>query len=224
MKTTFCHPLCVLLLLVFAGQAHSATIYAYVDTDGKLFVSGKKDDERFVRFEPKRRVTPKVTVRKAAWVTKQKVSPFASQTTQNWQTAVNIPIHSKALHYTPLINDIAEETGVNANLLHAIIQVESAYNPGATSPKGAQGLMQLIPATAQRFGVEQSYDPEANVRGGARYIKKLLARFDNNLHLALAAYNAGEGSVQKYNNTIPPYPETQAYVVRVLSLFTQRGE
>jgi soluble lytic murein transglycosylase-like protein len=128
------------------------------------------------------------------------------------------------LYYTTLINNIAEEIGVNANLLHAIIQVESAYNPSATSSKGAQGLMQLIPATAERFGVDHSYDPAANVRGGARYVKNLLVRFDNNLQLALAAYNAGEGTVQKYNNTIPPYPETQAYVTRVLSLFAQREE
>jgi len=213
-----------LLLWVFAGQAICAPIYAYVDTDGKLSVSQKKDDERFVRFDPKKRVTPKVTTRKVAWVAKRIGLPFAPQTTQNEPIAINIPIHNKALHYTPLINDIANEIGVNANLLHAIIQVESAYNPQATSPKGAQGLMQLIPATAGRFGVEKSYDPAANVRGGAKYIKNLLTRFDNNLHLALAAYNAGEGTVQRYNNTIPPYPETQAYVVKVLSLFTQREE
>jgi hypothetical protein len=231
MKMTFLRSLyrtlCALPLLIFVGQADCSNVYAYVDKQGKLFVSEKKSDERFVRFEPKRRVTPKVTARKAAWVTKRIGSQFA-QTTQNeqikGQIAANIPIHTKALHYTPLINDIADEVGVNANLLHAIIQVESAYNPQATSPKGAQGLMQLIPATAERFGVEKSYDPVANVRGGAKYIKNLLARFDNNLHLALAAYNSGEGTVQRYNNTIPPYPETQAYVVKVLSLFTQRED
>jgi SLT domain-containing protein len=219
--------LCALPIMLFVGQADCSNVYAYVDKQGKLFVSEKKTDERFVRFEPKKRVTPKVTVRKTAWVTKRIGSPFA-QTTQNeqikGQITANIPIHNKAVHYTPLINGIADEVGVNANLLHAIIQVESAYNPEATSPKGAQGLMQLIPATAERFGVEKSYDPAANVRGGAKYIKNLLTRFDNNLQLALAAYNAGEGTVQRYNNTIPPYPETQAYVVKVLSLFTQREE
>jgi len=206
------------LLLLLVGQANATAIYAYVDTQGKLLISEKKDDARFVRFEPKRRATSKITERKTAWINQPIASPFAIQ------TAINLPTHKKALRYTPLINNIAEEIGVNANLLHAMIQVESAYNPAATSSKGAQGLMQLIPATAQRFGVEQSYDPEANIRGGARYMKTLLAQFDNNLQLALAAYNAGEGAVQRYNNTVPPYLETQLYVVRVLSLFTQRGE
>lgn len=201
------------LLLGLSGsvaQCAYADIYAYVDTEGKLLVSEKKEDGRFVRFDPKQRISPKTIVKKRYWPTKQIHFPLA--------------IHKKATEYTPLVNDIAEEIGVNANLLHAIIQVESAYNPAATSHKGAQGLMQLIPATAERFGVEQSYDPESNVRGGARYIKNLLTLFNNNLQLALAAYNAGEGAVRKYNNTIPPYPETQAYVSRVLSLYTQRDE
>jgi len=217
MKLAFVRCLGVWLLFGFASQSHAAPIYAYVDTQGKLLISETKDDVRFVRFEPKRRVTPKITERKTVWLSRQIAPSFAAQTT------TYLPIHKKALLYTSLIDDISQETGVNANLLHAIIQVESAYNPAATSPKGAQGLMQLIPATAQRFGVEQSYDPEANIRGGARYMKRLLAQFDNNLQLALAAYNAGEGSVQRYNNTIPPYPETQAYVIQVLSLFMQRG-
>lgn len=216
MKVAAVRCLGVWLLFWFASQSHAAPIYAYVDTQGNLSISDKKDDARFVRFEPKRRVTPRITERKTIWVNRQIAPSFAAQIT------THLPIHKKALHFSTLIDDIAQETGVNANLLHAIIQVESAYNPAATSPKGAQGLMQLIPATAQRFGVEQSYDPEANIRGGARYMKRLLAQFDNNLQLALAAYNAGEGSVQRYNNRIPPYPETQAYVVRVLSLFKQR--
>lgn len=210
----------VLLLLICAGSAHGAEVYAYVDTEGKLLISEKKEDERFVRFDPQRRIVPKITTRNATWAPK-----WANKRAMQYEpAALYIPIHTKAAHYSPLINDIAQETGVNANLLHAMIQVESAYNPSATSSKGAQGLMQLIPSTAERFGVTQSYDPEANVRGGARYIKNLLARFDNNLQLALAAYNAGEGTVQKYNNTIPPYPETQAYVSRVLSLFIKREE
>lgn len=216
-----CHIVKAIPLLALLGaECAYADIYAYVDTEGKLLVSEKKEDDRFVRFDPKRpissRISRKVTAGTTSWIT------FAPRLTPSQQNTIGI--HKKAVQYTPLINDIAQETGVNANLLHAIIQVESAYNPAATSSKGAQGLMQLIPTTAQRFGVLQSYDPESNVRGGARYIKNLLTLFDNNLQLALAAYNAGEGAVQKYNNTIPPYPETQAYVSRVLSLFTQREE
>lgn len=221
----------ILPLLIFAGQANCADIYAYVDTQGKLVISEKKSDVRYVRFDSTRRVTSmsasassRVMPLKTSWTAKRIASRLAPKPLPEKQTTIdNAPIHGKALHYTPLVNDIADEVGVHANLLHAIIQVESAYNPRATSPKGAQGLMQLIPATAARFGVERSYDPESNVRGGARYVKNLLARFNNNLHLTLAAYNAGEGAVQKYNNTIPPYPETQAYVSKVLALFEQRG-
>ena len=102
--------------------------------------------------------------------------------------------------------------------LHAVISAESGYNPNARSPKNAQGLMQLIPATARRFGVNDPYDPIENLHGGARYLRWLLDLFTD-LRLALAAYNAGEGAVQRYGNTIPPYPETRTYVQRVLEFY-----
>jgi hypothetical protein len=103
-------------------------------------------------------------------------------------------------------------------LMHAVISAESSYNPWAVSPKGAMGLMQLMPGTAERFGVSNPYDPVANMHGGARYLRWLLDRF-NDPRLAVAAYNAGEGAVQKYGNQIPPYQETQTYVVRVLDFY-----
>jgi len=121
--------------------------------------------------------------------------------------------------YNPLIQDVATSTDLEPELLHAIIQVESAYNPKAVSPKGAVGLMQLMPATAKRFGVTDRTDPAFNVYGGARYFNYLLTLFNNNKRLALAGYNAGENAVIRYGNKIPPYRETQNYVKKVMKLY-----
>lgn len=120
---------------------------------------------------------------------------------------------------TPYIERASRLFGLEEALLHAVIKAESAYRPDAVSPKGAVGLMQLMPATAKRYGVRDRYDPEDNIEGGARYLRDLLKMFDNNMRLAVAAYNAGEGAVRKYGNTIPPYQETQYYVSRVMSLY-----
>jgi Transglycosylase SLT domain len=114
-----------------------------------------------------------------------------------------------------IIDEMAKKYDVDPLLVHSMIQVESAYNPYAVSPKGAQGLMQLMPATARRFGVANSFDVRDNIEGGVRYLKYLDSLFPDDLRLKLAAYNAGEGAVWKYNNKIPPYPETQQYVYKV---------
>ncbi len=113
----------------------------------------------------------------------------------------------------------AEENGLPPELLHAVIRHESNYDPKALSPRGAAGLMQLMPATATELGVPDVWDPAANIEGGARYLKGLLTRFDQDLSLALAAYNAGPGAVLSNGRTIPPYPETQLYVPRVMHEF-----
>ena len=117
---------------------------------------------------------------------------------------------------TPLIEKVAKEQRLHPGLLHAMVRIESAYNPQAVSKKGAQGLMQLMPATANRYGVADSYDPKQNLEGGARYMKDLLALFEYDIRLALAAYNAGENAVKRYGNSIPPFPETINYVDKVL--------
>jgi soluble lytic murein transglycosylase-like protein len=113
-----------------------------------------------------------------------------------------------------IVERIAAEQSLPAELLHSVIQVESNYNPGAVSPKGAQGLMQLMPETAHRFGVPDSFDPVENIQGGAKYLKYLLELYKGDYPRALAAYNAGEKAVARYGG-IPPYAETQNYVTQV---------
>ena len=112
-----------------------------------------------------------------------------------------------------LVEETAKNYALNPELVDSVIQVESNYNPHAVSPKGAQGLMQLMPATARRFGVVNSFDPKQNIEGGVRYLKFLQDRFKDD-RLAIAAYNAGEGAVDKYGN-VPPYAETIDYVAKV---------
>jgi soluble lytic murein transglycosylase-like protein len=123
--------------------------------------------------------------------------------------------------YRDLIDRASVTHGVDARLVRAVIQVESAYQARARSPKGAMGLMQLMPETARRYAVENPFDPAANVEAGTRYLKSLLDRFP--LNIALAAYNAGEAAVQRFGG-VPPYPETRAYVGRILKLVSARAD
>ena len=121
------------------------------------------------------------------------------------------------------IAKVADLYQVPEALVHAVIATESAYDPNAVSRAGAVGLMQLMPATAKRYGVTNRRDPTANLTGGTRYLRDLLLRFDSNLELALAGYNAGENAVEKYGNRILPFPETQNYVRKVLKLYSQQS-
>ncbi len=121
--------------------------------------------------------------------------------------------------YSPIIAKAAAKYQIDEKLLHAVIQAESAYDVKAVSSAGAVGLMQLMPATAKRYGVSNRTNAAENIDGGTHYIKDLFKMFDSNLDLVLASYNAGEGAVKKYNNTIPPYPETRGYVKKVLGLY-----
>jgi len=110
-----------------------------------------------------------------------------------------------------IIFEVGERQGVDPRFIHAVIWQESKYDPAAHSHAGAQGLMQLMPATAKRFGCDDTNDPEKNIEAGTKYLSWLLKRFDGNVELTLAGYNAGEGAVDKYNG-VPPYNETQNYV------------
>jgi len=125
------------------------------------------------------------------------------------------PEHRKVMD---LVLKLAPEYGVYPRLAMAIIRAESNFNPAALSPKNAQGLMQLIPETAERFNVKKPFDPEQNIRGGLSYLRWLLAYFKGDVALVAAAYNAGEGAVNRFGG-IPPYPETQGYVKRIREIF-----
>jgi hypothetical protein len=127
--------------------------------------------------------------------------------------------------FSGLIEAAARKAAVNPALVHAIIAVESGYNPEARSPKGAIGLMQLMPATASRFGVtDPASSPEANLRAGTRYLRYLMQLFDDQLELVLAAYNAGEHAVMRHGNRIPPFRETQKYVPAVMARYHEWRE
>jgi soluble lytic murein transglycosylase-like protein len=131
----------------------------------------------------------------------------------NGTDSVQVPDYGA--RFAPIIDQISAKHGVDANLVRAVIKVESAYQEHARSRKGAMGLMQLMPATARQYGVSDPYDAQSNIEGGIRYLKSLLEQFE--LKLALAAYNAGEAAVRRFGG-IPPYPETRNYVNRILDL------
>jgi soluble lytic murein transglycosylase-like protein len=129
----------------------------------------------------------------------------------------------RAASLQPLIDNVARLYAHEPQLLNALIHVESRFNPDAVSPKGAIGLMQVMPATAERMGLRDPtralFDPASNLHAGARYLRLLLDMFAGQIELAIAAYNAGEGAVIKYGRRIPPYPETEAYVRQVMELY-----
>ncbi|MGL4186222.1 MAG: lytic transglycosylase domain-containing protein, partial [Thiotrichaceae bacterium] len=129
-------------------------------------------------------------------------------------------LHRRAQPHLASISTYSQQYGVDAAIVKAVIAVESCYNTAALSPKGAQGLMQLIPDTAARFGVTNAFDSSENIRGGTKYLSWLINRYNGDFSKAVAAYNAGEGAVDRYQG-IPPYAETQQYVQRVLSLYNR---
>ena len=117
--------------------------------------------------------------------------------------------------FEPLVQEHARRHALRPELVRAVIQVESGFNPQARSPRGAMGLMQLMPKTAAELGVRNPYDPAENIRGGCTYLRKLMDRYNGNEELALAAYNAGAEAVDRHGKTVPPYRETRDYVKRV---------
>jgi soluble lytic murein transglycosylase-like protein len=132
---------------------------------------------------------------------------------------VIIQLKGDIVPYDDLIAKASERYRIDSALVKAVIKAESNFNHRAVSPVGARGLMQLMPATAATLQVKDSFHPETNIDGGVRYLRYLMNMFNGNLPLVLAAYNAGENAVMRHNNRIPPYPETQTYVKRVLNYF-----
>lgn len=195
--------LCLALTALVPLHTQAASgIFGFVDEDGVEHLSNIPDDKRYRlvladRFEPAR-------------------------------TALRAPRGVFALPYgqRPFHDSVmraSSDTGVDAKLLHAVISVESGYNQGAVSPKGATGLMQLLPSTARRYGTVNLLDPSENIRAGARYLRDLLGMFDNNMELALAAYNAGENAVIRHGRRLPPYAETRRYVPLVVAHYQRLG-
>lgn len=123
--------------------------------------------------------------------------------------------------FAAAVSAAAQEAALDPALLHAVIAAESGHNPRAVSPRGAQGLMQLMPATSRRFGLSDPYDPVQNIRAGASYLRELKAMFKGDLSLMLAAYNAGPGAVMRFGSRIPPFEETRRYVPKVMQLYSK---
>jgi soluble lytic murein transglycosylase-like protein len=195
-----------LVLLALAAPPCSADIYGYVDEHGAHFADAPLDS-RYKLYAKTRPAQP---------VEAPKLEAKAPETLD--YVKVMAPTRA-ARRYAGMIARVAREQKVEPALLHAVVMAESAYNPQARSPKGATGLMQLMPATGKRYGAKDLLNPLQNLRAGARYLRALLELFDNNLGLAIAAYNAGEGAVMRSGNAIPPYPETRKYVPRVLEYY-----
>jgi soluble lytic murein transglycosylase-like protein len=189
----------VIFLALFISSEVAADIYKYTDNAGRVYYTD----------EPRNSLYKRIIKTKA----------FRYPTSSNYTGKVNAFSGANKKRFTDLIEQAANRHQVDAKLVHAVIQTESAYNSTAQSPKGAVGLMQLMPDTARRFGVTDRNDPDQNVDGGTRYLKYLINLFNPNIDLAVAAYNAGENAVIRYNNSIPPYPETQNYVKQVLALY-----
>ena len=185
-------------ILLYSGFSY-ADIYKHTDADGHVFYTDKP--EKGLSYKRILKTKPKVKKAKKA-----KNSSYRN-------------LAKNKEKYSGLIAKAAEKYDIDQDLLHAVILTESAYKVDALSSAGAVGLMQLMPATAERYGVKDRKNAEQNIDGGAHYIKDLLKMFKSNLYLVLASYNAGENAVKKYNNSIPPYPETRRYVKKVLKSY-----
>ncbi|WP_200156881.1 lytic transglycosylase domain-containing protein [Allochromatium vinosum] len=198
-----------------------ADIYKYVDAAGNVYFTDAPLQGSRYRLEwhrESRKVAREVTTRLKPEPSTSIASRGRIITSQSVAVLNQSQSQRRALyHHFVLAN--ARRYGLSPSLLHAVIRAESAYNPAAVSRAGAQGLMQLMPGTAARYGVRDSFDPAENIRGGSAYLRDLLDLFDQDVKLALAGYNAGEGAVIKHGRQIPPYTETQDYVRKVLSFY-----
>jgi soluble lytic murein transglycosylase-like protein len=180
--------------------AAHADIYRYVDENGGVHFTNVPNDPRFTLYLATQKAPDAVT------------NVLAARGVRSYPTEARKKYHAQILA-------AARVYQLEPALLHAVISAESGYNALARSPKGARGLMQLMPDTARRYGVDNPLDPEQNIHGGAAYLRDLLTLFGNDVNLALAAYNAGEGRVMEYGNRIPPYRETTQYVPKVLDYY-----
>ena len=188
--------ICILLLSVIPLSGY-ADIYKFVDKHGRVILTDKPAHSGYIRLV---------------------------KTWKGWQEQ-ELPGHfnwvKNQKKFDPVIRSAARIYQLPYTLLHAVITAESFYDPDAISRAGAVGLMQLMPETAKRYGVSNRRDPKQSIDGGTRYLSHLLKLFNNDVMLALAAYNAGENAVKKYDNKIPPYKETRNYVNKVIKYYKQ---
>lgn len=184
----FAHLLLASIMLFGAAWPAHAQIYAWRDANGNLVLSDKKGDPSAASY--------------AVPAARRIRTTRATSTTDHGR-------------FEPIIREHAERNALEPDLVRAVIQVESGFNPKALSPKGAMGLMQLMPATAVQLGVDDPWDAEQNIRGGTVYLRQLLDRYHGNEQLALAAYNAGPGAVDRAGQRVPRFRETQDYVKKV---------
>jgi len=187
-------------LLAASSIAANAKIYTYVDAQGLRHYTDVPDNNRY------------------------RLLVLSPQDRTASGDRYDAQVLARASQYDSMIEHAAVAAAVEPNLLRAVIVVESGFNSHAVSKRGAVGLMQLMPATASRFGVSNPYDAQQNVHAGARYLKFLIDRFGHDIRLALAAYNAGEDAVLRNGGQIPPFSETMAYVPRVLKIYKMLGE
>jgi soluble lytic murein transglycosylase-like protein len=193
--------LTLLIATLFAASSVAASpkIYTYIDAQGLRHYTDVPDNNRY------------------------RLLVLSPQDRTASGDRYDMRLLAKASQYDAIIEHAALSAAVESNLLRAVIVVESGFNSNAVSKRGAVGLMQLMPATASRFGVSNPYDARQNVHAGARYLKFLIDRFGHDIRLALAAYNAGEDAVARNGGQIPPFSETMAYVPRVLKIYKQLG-
>ena len=194
--------LAVLIAILLTASTAAATpkIYTYLDAHGQRHYTDVPDNNRY-------------------WLL-----VLSPQDRTASGDRYDLQLLAKATQYDSIIEHAAVSSALEPNLLRAVIVVESGFNSRAVSKRGAIGLMQLMPATASRFGVSNPFDARQNVHAGARYLKFLIDRFGHDVRLALAAYNAGEDAVARNGGQIPPFSETMAYVPRVLKIYQMLSE
>ncbi len=197
MRRTFTCPLAVFFaVLTIASQEARADIYSFTDERGVVHftnIPGLDKRYRLIRRE---------------------AGSSIPRSGQAW-----MPSEADIRRFSSIVEVAAKSHGIEPALVQAVITAESGFNPNALSRKGASGLMQLMPETARRYGVQNIFDPVENVHGGVRYLRDLLAMFNGDMRLALAGYNAGENAVIRAGNRVPPYVETQNYVPKVIDLY-----
>jgi len=198
------------VLLALASPANAnGNVWSFVDSDGVAHFSNVPDSSPY-RLYLKDPASYRLKSDRTAETALPRTKPSSTLT-----------VGQDKLPFAAMVAAAAYEQKIDPELLHAIIHVESRHNPAAISPKGAIGLMQVLPATARRMGIERFSTPEGNISAGARYLRFLLDIFGKDIQLALAAYNAGENAVIRHGNKIPPYPETMAYVPAVIAAYSQ---